>query len=92
MGKREGKKERERNTNETFLLPLHPPAAPMPQQQHQQKTHARLTEINAASGNLQVYTMQRYLQYETLFQNGLHHFDAWASTFGETTTAIEDIS
>ncbi len=37
----------------------------------------------------EVYTMQRYLQYETLFQNGLHHFDAWASTFGETTTAIE---
>lgn len=37
----------------------------------------------------EVYTMQRYLQYESLFQNGLHHFDAWASTFGETTTAIE---
>ena len=31
----------------------------------------------------------RYLQYNTLQQKGLTHFDAWASTFGETTTAIE---
>ena len=37
----------------------------------------------------ELYTMQRYLQYDTLKQNGLIHFDAWASTFGETTTAIE---
>ena len=33
--------------------------------------------------------MQRYLQYKTLVKNGLQHFDAWASTFGETVTAIE---
>ena len=37
----------------------------------------------------ELYTMQRYLQYDTLKANGLVHFDAWASTFGETTTAIE---
>jgi DNA methylase len=37
----------------------------------------------------EMYTMQRYLQYETLKKNGLTHFDCWASTFGETTTAIE---
>jgi len=37
----------------------------------------------------EMYTMQRYLQYETLRQNGLQHFDCWASTFGETVTAIE---
>ncbi|MDR2043322.1 MAG: DEAD/DEAH box helicase family protein [Clostridium sp.] len=38
---------------------------------------------------VELYTMQRYLQYKTLVQNGLQHFDAWASTFGETVTAIE---
>ena len=38
---------------------------------------------------VELYTIQRYLQYETLQQNGLQHFDAWASTFGETITAIE---
>ena len=38
---------------------------------------------------VEMYTMQRYLQYETLRRQGLHHFDAWASTFGETVTAIE---
>ena len=37
----------------------------------------------------ELYTMQRYLQYETLRGQGLQHFDAWASTFGETVTAIE---
>lgn len=37
----------------------------------------------------ELYTMQRYLQYFTLKRNNLSHFDAWASTFGETTTAIE---
>ena len=37
----------------------------------------------------EMYTMQRYLQYETLRRQGLTHFDAWASTFGETITAIE---
>lgn len=37
----------------------------------------------------EMYTMQRYLQYGTLQKNGLQHFDAWASTFGETVTTIE---
>ena len=37
----------------------------------------------------ELYTMQRYLQYSTLQKNGLNHFDCWASTFGETVTAIE---
>ena len=37
----------------------------------------------------ELYTMQRYLQYGTLEKMGLIHFDAWASTFGETVTAIE---
>ena len=37
----------------------------------------------------ELYTMQRYLQYYDLKKNGLEHFDNWASTFGETTTAIE---
>ena len=37
----------------------------------------------------EMYTMQRYLQYETLRSQGLTHFDAWASTFGETITSIE---
>ena len=37
----------------------------------------------------EMYTIQRYLQYETLRQNNMTHFDAWASTFGETSTAIE---
>ena len=37
----------------------------------------------------ELYTMQRYLQYNELKENGLEHFDNWASTFGETVTAIE---
>ena len=37
----------------------------------------------------ELYTMMRYLQYSTLQRNGLAHFDSWASTFGETVTAIE---
>ena len=37
----------------------------------------------------EMYTLMRYLQYSTLQQKQLPHFDAWASTFGETTTAIE---
>ena len=37
----------------------------------------------------ELYTVMRYLQYSTLQQKGLTHFDCWASTFGETTTAIE---
>ena len=38
---------------------------------------------------VELYTIQRYLQYNTLVQNNLQHFDAWASTFGETITAVE---
>lgn len=37
----------------------------------------------------ELYTMQRYLQYDSLLKMGLQHFDSWASTFGETITAIE---
>ena len=37
----------------------------------------------------ELYTMQRYLQYGALHRSGMTHFDCWASTFGETTTAIE---
>lgn len=38
---------------------------------------------------VELYTIQRYLQYDTLVENGLQHFDSWASTFGETVTAYE---
>ena len=38
---------------------------------------------------VELYTIQRYLQYNTLVKNGLQHFDAWASNFGETITAVE---
>ena len=38
---------------------------------------------------VELYTMQKYLQYDELKERGLLHFDAWASTFGETVTAIE---
>ena len=38
---------------------------------------------------VELYTIQRYLQYNTLVKNNLQHFDAWASTFGETITAVE---
>ena len=38
---------------------------------------------------VEMFTMQKYLQYNTLKSNGLIHFDSWASTFGETVTAIE---
>lgn len=38
---------------------------------------------------VEMYTVQRYLQYDTLMRNGLQHFDSWASTFGETVTALE---
>ncbi|HEN9106076.1 TPA: DEAD/DEAH box helicase family protein [Streptococcus agalactiae] len=37
----------------------------------------------------ELYTMQRYLQYESLKKNGLEHFDSWASTFGETQSSFE---
>ena len=60
-----------------------------------------LDELTGGKGNIfatgtpisnsmvELYTMQRYLQYDTLAKNDLQHFDAWASTFGETVTAIE---
>jgi len=38
---------------------------------------------------VEMYSVQRYLQYDTLARNGLQHFDSWASTFGETVTALE---
>ncbi|MCM1295927.1 MAG: DEAD/DEAH box helicase family protein [Muribaculaceae bacterium] len=38
---------------------------------------------------VELYTLQRYLQYNTLVQHGLQHFDSWASSFGETVTAVE---
>jgi len=37
----------------------------------------------------ELYTIQRYLQYETLKENDLSQFDSWASTFGDTKTSIE---
>lgn len=60
-----------------------------------------MDEITGGKGNIfatgtpvsnsmtELYTMQRYLQYDELVKRGLIHFDAWASIFGETTTAIE---
>ena len=60
-----------------------------------------LDELTGGKGNIfatgtpisnsmvELYTMQRYLQYDMLEKNDLQHFDAWASTFGETVTAIE---
>ena len=38
---------------------------------------------------VELYTIQRYLQYNTLVKNNLQHFDSWASTFGETVTTVE---
>lgn len=37
----------------------------------------------------ELYTMQRYLQHDTLERLGLSHFDSWAANFGETVTALE---
>ena len=37
----------------------------------------------------ELYTIMRYLQYDTLMRMGMGHFDSWAATFGETVTAIE---
>ena len=60
-----------------------------------------LDELTGGKGNIfatgtpisnsmvELYTMQRYLQYDTLEEADLVHFDAWASTYGETVTAIE---
>ncbi len=47
------------------------------------------TGTPVSNSMVELYTMQRYLQYGTLRERGLQHFDAWASTFGETITAIE---
>ena len=47
------------------------------------------TGTPVSNSMVELYTMQRYLQYNTLEVNGLQHFDAWASTFGETVSAIE---
>jgi N12 class adenine-specific DNA methylase/adenine-specific DNA methylase len=47
------------------------------------------TGTPVSNSMVELYTMQRYLQYAALERLGLHHFDAWASTFGETVTAIE---
>ena len=47
------------------------------------------TGTPVSNSMVELYTMQRYLQYETLKKNKLEHFDAWASTFGETVTSIE---
>ncbi len=47
------------------------------------------TGTPVSNSMVELYTMQRYLQYETLVDQNLQHFDAWASTFGETVTAIE---
>lgn len=47
------------------------------------------TGTPVSNSMVELYTMQRYLQYDTLVDKNLQHFDAWASTFGETVTAIE---
>ena len=47
------------------------------------------TGTPVSNSMVELYTMQRYLQYDDLVKNGLQHFDAWASTFGETVNAIE---
>ena len=47
------------------------------------------TGTPVSNSMVELQTVQRYLQYDTLAQNGLQHFDSWASTFGETVTALE---
>lgn len=47
------------------------------------------TSTPVSNSMTELYTVMRYLQYSTLQRKGLSHFDCWASTFGETTTAIE---
>lgn len=47
------------------------------------------TGTPVSNSMVELYTMQRYLQYKSLSDRGLQHFDAWASTFGETVTAME---
>ena len=54
------------------------------------KDGGEVTELLWDKGNtVELYSVQRYLQYDTLAQNSLQHFDSWASTFGETVTALE---
>ena len=47
------------------------------------------TGTPVSNSMVELYTMQRYLQYDTLVENNLQHFDAWASTFGETINSLE---
>lgn len=47
------------------------------------------TGTPVSNSMVELYSVQRYLQYDTLAQNGLQHFDSWASTFGEMVTALE---
>ena len=47
------------------------------------------TGTPVSNSMVELYSVQRYLRYDTLAQNGLQHFDSWASTFGETVTALE---
>ena len=47
------------------------------------------TGTPVSNSMVELFTVMRYLQYGTLQQKGLTHFDCWASTFGETTTSIE---
>ena len=47
------------------------------------------TGTPVSNSMVELYSVQRYLQYDTLAQNCLQHFDSWASTFGETVTALE---
>lgn len=47
------------------------------------------TGTPVSNSMVELYSVQRYLQYDILAQNGLQHFDSWASTFGETVTALE---
>lgn len=47
------------------------------------------TGTPVSNSMVELYSVQRYLQYDTLAQNGLQHFDSLASTFGETVTALE---
>ena len=47
------------------------------------------TGTPVSNSMVELYSVQRYLQYDTLAQSGLQHFDSWASTFGETVTALE---
>lgn len=47
------------------------------------------TGTPVSNSMVELYTMQRYLQYKSLSDRGLQHFDAWASTFGETVAAME---